>query len=121
MRPTFALFVVLAIALPARGQYLGCVNLERVNRRLAGHVDDYTENHGKDRRIFSMILGMPRDLYVYRPPGYDPHRLYPLVVFFHMSYVDEHYFVGSGMLEDLDGMILRGECPPMVVACPDGI
>ena len=38
-----------------------------------------------------------------------------------MSYVNEHDFVGSGMLEDLDDRILRGECPPMVVACPDGI
>jgi hypothetical protein len=25
------------------------------------------------------------------------------------------------MLEDLDGLLLRGEYPPMVVACPDGI
>lgn len=121
MRPTIAMLVVLAIALPARAQYLGCVDLDRVNRRLAGHVDDYTENHGGDRRIFSPILGRPRDLYVYTPPGYDPRRAYPLVVYFHLSYVDEHYFVGSGMLEDLDALILRGECPPMVVACPDGI
>ena len=57
MRPTLAVFVVLAIAMPARAQYLGCVDLERVNRRLAGHVDDYTENHGRDRRIVSTILG----------------------------------------------------------------
>jgi S-formylglutathione hydrolase FrmB len=119
MRYTVAVFVVLSIALPARGQYLAFVNLERVNRRLSGHVVDCTQNHGSDRRILSPIPERPRDLYVYLPPGYEPGRAYPLVVYFHMAYVDEHFFVGSGMLEDLDGLILRGECPPVVVACPD--
>ena len=120
MRLSIAILVVLALGLPARAQYLGCVNLERVDRRLAGQVVDYTNNHGCDRRIFSPILGMPRDLYVYLPPGYDPRNAYPLVLYLHMAYVDEHYFVGSQLLSDLDDMILRGECPPVVVACPDG-
>ena len=120
MRSPLTIFVLLVLAMPARGQYLGCVNLDRVDRRLAGQVVDYTNNHGADRRIFSPILGMPRDLYVYLPPGYDPRNAYPLVVYLHMAYVDEHYFVGSHFLTDLDDLILRGECPPVVVASPDG-
>lgn len=120
MRPTIAVFIVSAVAWPAQAQYMGCVDLGRVNSRLAGHVDDYTKNHGRDRRIVSTILGEPRDLYVYLPPGYDACRAYPLVLYFHMAYVDEHFFVGSGMLDDLDGLIVRGEVPPVIVACPDG-
>jgi enterochelin esterase-like enzyme len=80
-------------------------------------VVDYTKSRGADRRIFSPILGRPRDQYVYLPPGYDPRRAYPLVLYLHMAAVDEHYFVGSAMLDDL---IVRGEVPPVVVACLDG-
>jgi S-formylglutathione hydrolase FrmB len=96
------------------------VNLDRVNSHLAGHVVDYTNNHGSDRRIFSPILGNPRDLYIYLPPGYDPGRAYPLVLFFHMAHVDEHYFLGAKFLAIVDSLILCGEFPPAVIACPDG-
>ena len=85
MRPLITVLVVLAVIPPAQAQFLDRVNLDRVNSRLAGHVVDYTNNHGSDRRIFSPILGMPRDLYVYLPPGYDPGCAYPLVLFFHMA------------------------------------
>jgi enterochelin esterase-like enzyme len=120
MRSTIAVFIVLVFALPARAQYLACVDLDRVNRQLAGPVDNYTRNHGSDHRIFSPILGKPRDLYVYVPPGYDPRRAYPLLLYFHMAFVDEHYFVGSRLLTDLDSLILRGAFPEAIVACPDG-
>jgi hypothetical protein len=120
MRITIAVVLVLAVGTPARAQYLACVNLDRVNSRLVGRVVDFTHNHGADRRLYSPILGRPRDLYVYLPPGYDPRVAYPLLVYFHMAEVDEHYFVGSPMLRNLDAMILRGEVPPVVVACPDG-
>ena len=100
-----AVYVVLTVVLPARAQILNHVNLERVNHRLAGHVIDYTNNHGCDRRIYSPILGMPRDLYVYLPPGYDPACAYSLVLFFHMADVDEHFFVGSKLLSELDDLI----------------
>jgi pimeloyl-ACP methyl ester carboxylesterase len=120
MRLISAVLIVLALATPGRAQYLGCVNLDRVNRRLSGNVVDYTQNHGADRRIYSPILGRPRDLYVYLPPGYNPSCSYPLVVYMHVANVDEHYFVGSKMLANLDEMIVQGKCPPMVVACPDG-
>jgi S-formylglutathione hydrolase FrmB len=63
---------------------------------------------------------MPRDLYVYTPPGYDPAQAYPLVLFFHMADVDEHYFTGSKLLKEVDDQIVRGEFPAAVVACPDG-
>ena len=121
MRYTTAVLIVLVLAPPTRAQYMGCVNLDRVNSRLSGHVVDHTKNHGSDRRIFSTILGMPRDLYIYLPPHYDPRSAYPLVLFFHMASVNEHYFVGSELLSDLDSMIVRGEFPPAIVACPDGI
>jgi pimeloyl-ACP methyl ester carboxylesterase len=120
MRSIIAVFVVLSITMPARAQYLSHVNLEKVNRRLEGHVVDYTKNHGPDRRIFSPILGRPRDLYVYLPPGYDPSCSYPLVVYLHVANVDEHYFVGSKLLPNLEELIKEGKCPPVVIACPDG-
>jgi hypothetical protein len=79
MRPAIAVLVLPAIAPPARAQHPGCVNPERVDRRLAGPVDE-AENHARDRRIVSTIPGMPRDRYVYRPLGDDPRRADPLVV-----------------------------------------
>ena len=48
---------------------------------------------GEDRRIFSPILGMRRDLYVYLPPGYDPAVAYPLIVYLHGADIDEHAFL----------------------------
>lgn len=120
MHPSYAFFILLLTALPAHAQHPGRRDLDRLNRRLAGQVVDYTDNHGEDRRAFSPILGMPRDLYVYLPPGYDPRRAYPLVLFLHMAYVDEHAFLDTRALGDLDGLIRRGECPPMILAAPDG-
>jgi S-formylglutathione hydrolase FrmB len=123
MRLSIAVLTVLMllmVALPAWAQFENCINLERVNGRLAGHVVDYTSNHGSDRRILSPILGMPRDLYVYLPPGYDPGRAYPLVLFFHMADVDEHFFIGSKVLKELDDLIVCDGFPLAIVACPDG-
>jgi hypothetical protein len=116
-----ALWVALAIGSPARAQYLDFCNVDRANKRLSGKVVDFTSNHGSDRRIFSPILGMRRDLYVYLPPGYDPSRAYPLIVFFHMANADEHFFVHSTLLKVLDSLISAGACPPVVVASPDGL
>jgi enterochelin esterase-like enzyme len=112
--------LAFALAVPAQAQSVISVDLEHVNRGLAGQVIDYTHNHGRDRRVFSNILGMPRDLYVYLPPGYDPARAYPLVLFLHMASVDERYFVRSKLVNVLEEMIVRGELPPAVFASPDG-
>lgn len=120
MRFSLTIIVVLVVNSPVLGQFLDRVNIDRVNCRLAGHVIDYTDNHQADQRIFSPLLGMPRDLYVYVPPGYDPARTYPVVLFFHMANVDEHYFIGSKLLEAVDDLIIRGEFPPALLACPDG-
>ena len=118
---TIALAIVTMAALPSRAQILNRrPSLERVNGRLAGQVIDYTKARDCDRRIFSPILGRPRDLYIYLPPEYDPACAYPLVLFFHMADVDEQYFVRSQLLIQLDDMIARGEFPPAVFACPDG-
>ena len=120
MRLSITVVTVLLVVVPALAQFDNCINLEWVNGRLAGQVIDYTTNHGSDRRIFSPILGMPRDLYVYLPPGYDPGHRYPLVLFFHMADVDEHFFIGSTVLKELDDLIVCGGFPPAIVACPDG-
>ncbi|RUL86466.1 alpha/beta hydrolase [Tautonia sociabilis] len=119
-RGPIAAAVLLIGAVPAGAQYRALVNIDWVNHRLAGHVDDYSHNHGADRRLDSPVLGRKRDLYVYTPPGYDPRRQYPLILWLHMAYVDEHAFIGGHPLQQLDAMILRGEIPPVVVACPDG-
>lgn len=117
-----AMVVVAAPLTPgtAHGQLRDRVNIDRLNRRLAGHVVEYTHNHGADHRIYSPILGRMRDLYVYLPPGYTPGRAYPLLVYLHMGFVDEHSFVGSRRIHELDEMVRSGAMPPVVVAMPDG-
>lgn len=124
IRPVMRLFITLVVMsasiLPAQAQFLNRVKTEHVNRRLAGQLVDYTKNHRDDRRIFSPILGSPRDLYVYLPPGYSSACAYPLMLFFHMANLDEDYFAGSSLLRQVDELIVSGEFPPTVLACPDG-
>jgi len=118
------LVVVVAVVLAGQGvaqaQLFDLVNLDHLNGKLSGQVVDHTWNHGSDHRIFSPILGRPRDLYVYLPPGYNPAVAYPLIVFLHGADVDEHDFLDPGDLKELDRMMSRGEIPPAVVAAPDG-
>jgi S-formylglutathione hydrolase FrmB len=104
-----------ARAHPLRAYFL----LDRVNRRLAGHVDDYTHNHGADRRLWSPALGQCRDLYVYTPPGFDPHRRYPLMLWLHGFAQDEYSFLAD-VIEPLDRAIAKGRLPPVIIAAPDG-
>ncbi|WP_406697348.1 alpha/beta hydrolase-fold protein [Singulisphaera sp. Ch08] len=115
-----ALMMVMGLAQPAKAQVMSLASLKVINHRLAGRVVDYTHNHGQDRRIFSPILGMPRDLYLYLPPGYSPSKAYPMILYLHLANIDEHLFVGTDYLVQLDQMIQRGEFPPVIVACPDG-
>lgn len=117
---TIVLFVLLAGNGPAQAQFKNWISLENADRHLQGQLIDYTNNHGSDRRIFSPILQMPRDMYVYLPPGYDPNCAYPVILFLHMANVDEHYFVGSKFLPGLESLMLCGAFPPAIVACPDG-
>ncbi len=114
------LLTLLGQVQPAQAQVMSPTNLRVFNSKLAGRVVDHTHNHGHDHRLFSPILGMPRDLYVYLPPGYSPDKAYPLILYLHLATIDEHMFVGTSFLVQLDRMIQRGEFPPVVVACPDG-
>ena len=112
--------ILLWMALPAQAQLFNHVNLDRLNQKLSGTVVDYTSNHGEDRRIFSPILNMKRDLYVYLPPNYNPATAYPMVLYLHTAMVDEHTLIGPGMIEAADEMFARGEAPPAIIVCPDG-
>ena len=110
-RLVIAVLIGHVTASPAQAQLLDSSNVVRASGRLNGTVVDYTLKHGSDRRIFSPILGMRRDLYVYLPPGYDPHRAYPLIIFFHMANSDERFFARSSLLKAFDGLISAGAFP----------
>src|SRR5207237_184416 len=62
-------------------------------RRLAGQVVEYPRLWGADRRIWSAALQQWRDLDVYLPPGYDPCRRYPVLLWLHGITQDEQSFV----------------------------
>jgi S-formylglutathione hydrolase FrmB len=115
-----AVFLLLAVNVPAPAQFKNWISLKHVNNHLQGHVVDYTNNHCEDHQIFSPILQMPRDMYVYLPPGYDPNCAYPLILCLHMANVDEHYFIGSNFLTELENLMACGAFPPAIIACPDG-
>ncbi len=122
MRRYARMVVVLAVLapLPARGQHLlRRGELDRANRTLAGHVDDYTNNHGADRSLWSDALHECRDLYVYLPPGYDPAKQYPLILWLHGFAQDEQSFLAD-VAPKLDRAMACGELPPAIVAAPDG-
>ena len=93
--------------------------LDRLNRRLAGHVVDYTHNHGHNNAIWSPALCQRRDMYVYLPPGYDPCKQYPLILWLHGFGQDEHSFLTDGV-GPLDQAMRSGQLPPAIVAAPDG-
>jgi S-formylglutathione hydrolase FrmB len=100
---------------PVRRRFL----LPRVNRKLHGRVIDHTHNHGADRRIWSEALGEKRDLYVYLPPGFDPCRQYPILLFLHGFAQDEKALL-TDVAPLIDHEIACGRFPPVIVAAPDG-
>jgi S-formylglutathione hydrolase FrmB len=89
-----------------------------LNRTLKGRIVDHTHNHGQDRRIWSRSLYQWRDLYVYLPPCYDRSQCYPLIMYLHGFFQDEHSFLR--LTRALDAAIVRGLLPPVIVAAPDG-
>ncbi|MBL8823818.1 MAG: hypothetical protein JNJ77_14610 [Planctomycetia bacterium] len=87
--------------------------------RIQGKVLDFSQNHGRDRRIFSRSLCDKRDLYIYLPPGYCPEKQYPVMVVLHGILQDERAFL-DWVVKPLDDAIVQGCLPPMIVAAPDG-
>jgi S-formylglutathione hydrolase FrmB len=117
--------VVFAVALAApapadfdlfRGSTARAV--ERINRKIAGQLLDFTVNHGCDRRLYSPALGQKRDLYIYLPPGYDGQTRFPAVLWLHGIGQDEQHFLRLVLL--FDEAIRSGAMPPVVIAAPDG-
>lgn len=94
--------------------------LVRCNQCMKGKLVDYTHNHGVDNRFPSTILGEKRDLYVYLPPGYDPCKQYPLIVWLHGAFGDEHAFIDGGRFDELEKLMACGKFPHAVMVCPDG-
>jgi S-formylglutathione hydrolase FrmB len=118
------LLLAVVPALPARADSLLAARrargeLDRVNAALHGHVVDYTDNHGADRRLWSAALGERRAMYVYLPPGFDPHLQYPLMLWLHGFAQDEKSFLHY-VVRPLDKAIASGQLPPVVIAAPDG-
>jgi S-formylglutathione hydrolase FrmB len=112
-----ALFSLALSAAPALAHPGG---LARVNRRLAGRLVDHTHHYRGDRRIWSQSLQERRDLLVYLPPGFDPCRRYPVLIWLHGINQDEQAFVNAGLLEEFDAAIACGRLPPLILAIPDG-
>lgn len=114
-----AALLALLLAAPAPVALAGPLTLKRVNRRLAGTVVDHTDNHGADSRIWSEAIGAPVDLYVYLPPGYNPCRRYPLVIWLHGILQDEQTLLEDG-LAAFDAAMACGKLAPAIIAVPDG-
>jgi S-formylglutathione hydrolase FrmB len=118
--PWLGPLALLALSLSAPPALARAEPLARINRRLAGRLVDHTHHHGADRRIWSPSLQERRDLLVYLPPGFDPCRQYPLMIWLHGINQDEQAFVNAGLLEDIDAAIACGRLPPLVITVPDG-
>ena len=114
-------FVAVLLGIPhiAEGQFQSLASVRRTNRRIRGTVLEFTRQHGSDNRLHSAILDQRRDIYVYLPPGYDCRRRYPLMLWMHGAFGDEHAFLTTGQFEWLDKLICQGCCPPVVVVGPD--
>jgi S-formylglutathione hydrolase FrmB len=93
--------------------------LAKLNCEIAGHVIDYTHNHGCDNRVWSASLNQKRDLYVYVPPGYDPNHRYPVMIWLHGFAQDEQAFI-KYLVQPLDQAMACGKLPPLIIAAPDG-
>lgn len=93
--------------------------LHRVNRRIQGQVLDFTNNHGREQRLYSTALCEKRDVYVYLPPCYDPAKKYPVIFWLHGFNQEEDHFL-KDVVEHLDRLMVDGCLPPCIVVAPDG-
>ncbi len=113
---TFALFSGAVGGVGLRpGQWS---RLDYLNGMLSGSVLDFTRNHGADRRIYSPALGERRDVYVYLPPGFDPHRCYPAMILLHGIAQDEQLMLR--VAPEFDAAMACGQLPPFIIIAPDG-
>jgi len=117
-------FAVVLLALvpwsPVSASPLRKLNqLDRINGQIQGRVVDFTRNHGVDQRIWSPALQKKRDMYVYLPPGFDPCKRYPLMLWLHGFSEDEFVFLRD-VIVPLDRAINAGQLPPVIIAAPDG-
>src|SRR5262249_43040659 len=115
----FALGSLLLVTAPSPACLRGPLTTLLVKRRLAGELVEYTRHFGADRRIWSAALQQWRDLNVYLPPGYDPCRRYPVLLWLHGIAQDEQSFLREA-LEVSAAAIAAGWLPPMIIAIPDG-
>jgi S-formylglutathione hydrolase FrmB len=116
--PALAAWLTATSWAPAGGSLIHD-SLAKVNKSIAGHVVDYTANHGRDHRIWSAALCEKKDMYVYLPPCYDPARQYPGMIWLHGFAQDEQSFL-TYVAPQLDRAIQCGQLPPMIVVAPDG-
>ena len=107
-----------AYALPDPFGFRSRTEIVELNKKLGGHILDYTSNHGVDRRIYSPALDKMRDIYVYLPPGYDGVKSFPMMLFLHGLGQDEKIFLE--VVFKFDDAIRAGTAPPMVIVIPDG-
>lgn len=118
-RTTLITAVCLLAAGDATGQAVPTCSPGVLSKpKLAGRILDFTRNNGADRRVFSPALGGKRDLYVYLPPGFDPCRRYPAMLWLHGQLQSEQNFLNVAPL--FDEAIAGGLLPPMIIAAPDG-
>jgi S-formylglutathione hydrolase FrmB len=113
------LWIWLAQLCPSEALAGHPANLPSLNCRLSGKIVDYTHHHGCDRRLWSAALCQKRDLYVYLPPGYDPSKQYPFMLWLHGFAQDEQSFAKE-VVGPLDRAIACGQLPPFIAAAPDG-
>jgi S-formylglutathione hydrolase FrmB len=110
-----AIIAQSAVALPFCHRH----DLALLNRRICGHVIDYTKDHGADRRIWSPALCQKRDMYIYVPPGFDCGKQYPAMLWLHGFMEDEQAFIQHAV-PLLDSAIRCGRLPPLIAIAPDG-
>jgi hypothetical protein len=106
------------ISLPTWMRFCTEKELVRLNRSIHGQVIDFTDNHKKDRRLYSNALCEKRDMYVYLPPGYNPDLKYPLMIWMHGFNQDEKNFLD--LVPYFDRSMACGDLPTMIIVAPDG-
>jgi len=70
---------------------------------------------------FSSVSSHERKYTIYLPPCYDAlEERYPLLLLLHGSDSDDSQWTRLGFLNSLEGAILQGSAPPMIVLMPYG-